>query len=311
MMQRPPPGSVSAPAGLATPRRGRVMAWLNEGALILPATLLLVAFIVVPFVLAGYLSLTNERLVPRPIPTRFVGFDNYLRVLRDPDFWNAFRNTFTFALLVVPLQLAMSLGTAMLLNGQLRARAFFRGVALLPLVTPITVIIVIWAALFQIPDGLLNNLIRLFGYDGAYINWLGDARWAMPSIVLLSAWATFPFQMLIYLAGLQDIPAERYEAARIDGAGVWALFRHITFTGLRNVHIFVVITTTIQAFKLFVQVDLLTRGGPLGATNTLVRYMVQEGYAAQRIGYASAIAIVFFVLVASFALLQRVVMRND
>jgi len=310
-MQRPPPGSVSAPAGLATPRRGRVMAWLNEGALILPATLLLVAFIVVPFVLAGYLSLTNERLVPRPIPTRFVGFDNYLRVLRDPDFWNAFRNTFTFALLVVPLQLAMSLGTAMLLNGQLRARAFFRGVALLPLVTPITVIIVIWAALFQIPDGLLNNLIRLFGYDGAYINWLGDARWAMPSIVLLSAWATFPFQMLIYLAGLQDIPAERYEAARIDGAGVWALFRHITFTGLRNVHIFVVITTTIQAFKLFVQVDLLTRGGPLGATNTLVRYMVQEGYAAQRIGYASAIAIVFFVLVASFALLQRVVMRND
>ncbi len=310
-MQRPPPGSVSAPAGLATPRRGRVMAWLNEGALILPATLLLVAFIVVPFVLAGYLSLTNERLVPRPIPTRFVGFDNYLRVLRDPDFWNAFRNTFTFALLVVPLQLAMSLGTAMLLNGQLRARAFFRGVALLPLVTPITVIIVIWAALFQIPDGLLNNLIRLFGYDGAYINWLGDARWAMPSIVLLSAWATFPFQMLIYLAGLQDIPAERYEAARIDGAGVWALFRHITFTGLRNVHVFVVITTTIQAFKLFVQVDLLTRGGPLGATNTLVRYMVQEGYAAQRIGYASAIAIVFFVLVASFALLQRVVMRND
>lgn len=287
------------------------MAWLNEGALILPATLLLVAFIVVPFVLAGYLSLTNERLVPRPIPTRFVGFDNYLRVLRDPDFWNAFRNTFTFALLVVPLQLAMSLGTAMLLNGQLRARAFFRGVALLPLVTPITVIIVIWAALFQIPDGLLNNLIRLFGYDGAYINWLGDARWAMPSIVLLSAWATFPFQMLIYLAGLQDIPAERYEAARIDGAGVWALFRHITFTGLRNVHVFVVITTTIQAFKLFVQVDLLTRGGPLGATNTLVRYMVQEGYAAQRIGYASAIAIVFFVLVASFALLQRVVMRND
>lgn len=287
------------------------MAWLNEGALILPAAVLLVLFIVVPFVLAGYLSLTNERLVPRPIPTRFVGFDNYLRVVRDPDFWNAFRNTFTFALLVVPLQLSLSLGTAMLLNGRLRARAFFRGVALLPLVTPITVIIVIWAALFQIPDGMLNNLLRLFGYDGAYVNWLGDARWALPSIVLLSAWATFPFQMLIYLAGLQDIPAERYEAARIDGAGVWALFRHITFTGLRNVHIFVVITTTIQAFKLFVQVDLLTRGGPLGATNTLVRYMVQEGYAAQRIGYASAIAIVFFVLVASFALLQRLVMRND
>ena len=208
-------------------------------------------------------------------------------------------------------RLGMSLGSAMLLNGRLPFRSFFRSVALLPLVTPITVIIVIWAALFQIPDGMLNNLIRVFGYDGAYINWLGDATWAMPSIVLLSAWATFPFQMLIYLAGLQNIPLERYEAARIDGANAWAQFRHITLTGLRNIHIFVLITTTIQAFKLFVQVDLLTRGGPLGSTNTLVRFMVQEGYSSQRIGYASAIAIIFFVLVAAFALLQRALVPND
>ena len=283
----------------------------HEAALIAPAAILLLLFLIVPFFMAGYLSFTNERLVPRPIPTRFVGFDNYARVLTDPDFWQAFRNTFYFALLVVPLQLAMSLGSAMLLNGRLPFRSFFRSVALLPLVTPITVIIVIWAALFQIPDGMLNNIIRVFGYDGAYINWLGDATWAMPSIVLLSAWATFPFQMLIYLAGLQNIPLERYEAARIDGANAWAQFRHITLTGLRNIHIFVLITTTIQAFKLFVQVDLLTRGGPLGSTNTLVRFMVQEGYSSQRIGYASAIAIIFFVLVAAFALLQRALVPND
>jgi len=311
MIQRPPPKVVPTAPGPPVSRSGRLSALLHETALIAPAAILLIVFLILPFFMAGYLSFTNERLVPRPIPTRFVGFENYTRVLGDPDFWQAFRNTFYFALLVVPLQLSMSLGAAMLLNGRLRFRSFFRSVALLPLVTPITVIIVIWAAMFQIPDGLLNNLIRLFGYRGDYVNWLGDARWAMPSIVLLSAWATFPFQMLIYLAGLQDIPIERYEAARIDGANTWAQFRYITLTGLRNVHVFVVITTTIQAFKLFVQVDLLTRGGPLGSTNTLVRYMVQEGYSAQRIGYASAIAIIFFILVTTFALLQRVLIPND
>ncbi len=311
MIQRPPPEAAPTPPRTAPSHSGRLSAFLHETALIAPAAILLIVFLILPFFMAGYLSFTNERLVPRPIPTRFVGFDNYTRVLGDPDFWQAFRNTFYFALLVVPLQLSMSLGAAMLLNGRLRFRSFFRSVALLPLVTPITVIIVIWAAMFQIPDGLLNNLIRLFGYQGGFVNWLGDARWAMPSIVLLSAWATFPFQMLIYLAGLQGIPIERYEAARIDGANTWAQFRYITLTGLRNVHVFVIITTTIQAFKLFVQVDLLTRGGPLGSTNTLVRYMVQEGYSAQRIGYASAIAVIFFLLVATFALLQRALIPND
>lgn len=289
----------------------RLMSYVDEMALILPATLLLLGFLVLPFVMAGYLSFTNERLIPRPIPTRFVGFENYIRVLTDPSFWQAFGNTFYFALLVVPIQLSMSLGSAILLNERLPFRSFFRTVALLPLVTPITVIVVIWAALFKIPDGMLNNLIQLFGYSGAYIDWLGSAFWAMPSIVILSAWATFPFQMLIYLAGLQEIPRERYEAARIDGAGPWAQFRHITFTGLRNIHIFVLITTTIQAFKLFVQVDILTQGGPRGATNTLVRYMVQEGYTSQRIGYGSAVAIVFFILVTAFALLQRRLLPND
>lgn len=168
--------------------------------------------------MAGYLSLTNQQLIPRPIPTLFVGLDNYTRVLSNPEFWQAFRNTFYFAAMVVPLQCAISLGAAMLLNSDLPARSFFRSVTFLPIVTPITVIIVIWATLFQIPDGFLNNVIHFFGYQGNYIDWLGSSVWAMPSIVLLSAWATFPFQMLIYLAGLQDIPSERYEAARIDGA---------------------------------------------------------------------------------------------
>lgn len=289
----------------------RLRKYTDEVLLILPATILLLVFLILPFFLAGYLSLTNERLIPRPIPTRFVGLDNYLRIFSDSEFWRAFGNTFYFALLVVPFQSALSLGSAILLNGKLTLRAFFRSVAFLPLVTPITVVIVIWAALFAIPDGLLNNLIRFFGFHDGYINWLGNATWAMPSLVLLSAWATFPFQMLIYLAGLQEIPTERYEAARIDGANSWQQFRYVTFPGLRNTHIFVVIITSIQAFKLFTQVDILTQGGPAGATNTLVRYMVQQGYSSQRIGFASAVAVVFFVLVAAFALLQRMLLKNE
>lgn len=311
MLQNPQVAKPTLPKPPRTSRRTRSYRFLDELILILPATLLLLGFFILPFVMAGYLSLTNQQLVPRPIPTLFVGFNNYTRVLSDPAFWQAFRNTFYFAAMVVPFQCALALGAAILLNSELPARSFFRSVAFLPLVTPITVIIVIWAALFQIPDGFLNNVISFFGYQGSYVDWLGSSRWAMPSIVLLSAWATFPFQMLIYLAGLQDIPAERYEAARIDGAGAWAQFRHVTFPGLRNTHIFVLITTTIQAFKLFTQVDILTRGGPLGATNTMVRYMVQEGFVAQRIGYASAVAIIFFVIVAVFALLQRVLLPNE
>ena len=285
--------------------------YLDELLLLLPATLLLAVFVVLPFFMAGYLSLTDIRLIPRPIPTEFVGLENYFRVLGDPEFWQAFRNTLAFAVMVVPFQCAISLGVALLLNGRLPLRSFFRSVMLLPLLTPITVTVVIWAVLYRIPDGFVNNLIKAFGYTGGYVDWLGSPFWALPAIVLLSAWATFPFQMLIYLAGLQDIPHERYEAARIDGAGAWQQFRYVTFPGLLNTNIFVLIITTIQAFKLFTQVNILTRGGPNGATQTLVRYMVEEGYTAQMIGYASAVAVIFVVLVGSLAVLQRVLLKNE
>lgn len=293
-------------------RRGspKTQEWLDELLLIAPASLLLLTFLILPFLMAGYLSFTDERLVPRPIPTEFVGLQNYINVLKDPEFWQAFRNTAYFAVLVVPFQCAISLACALLLNSELPLRSLFRSVSLLPLVTPMTVIVVIWAALYRIPDGFLNSVLHFFGMEG-YIDWLGDSRFAMPAIVLLSAWATFPFQMLIFLAGLQDIPMERYEAAKIDGAGPWQMFRYITLPGLRNTNIFILIITTLQAFKLFTQVDILTRGGPLGSTNTLVRYMVQEGYSAQQVGYASAVAVVFVILVGAFAILQRVLLKNE
>ena len=285
--------------------------YLGELVLILPASVLLAVFTVLPFFMAGYLSLTDIRLIPRPIPTEFVGLQNYREVLSSPEFWQAFRNTFVFALLVVPFQCAISLGMALLLNSSLPLRSFFRSVAMLPLLTPITVTVVIWAVLYRIPDGFMNHLIKALGYSGNYIDWLGSPFWALPAIVLLSAWATFPFQMLIYLAGLQEIPQERYEAARIDGANGGQQFRYITFPGLLNTNIFVLIITTIQAFKLFTQVNILTHGGPNGATQTLVRYMVEEGYTAQRIGYASAVGVLFVILVGGLAVAQRLLLKNE
>jgi len=290
----------------------RIKELLPEMGMLLPALLLLTLFVVVPFFMSGYLSFTNEKLVAGPIASKFIGWRNYERLLTDPDFWQAVRNTFYFALLVVPFQLAISLGSAILLNSVvLPFRSLFRSVALLPLLTPITVIVAIWAVLYKIPDGPFNQIYQFLSQAGDYIDWLGNADVAMPAIVLLSAWATFPFQMLIYLAGLQEIPRELYEAAQLDGANAWQRFLHVTLPGLRNTNIFVIIVTTVGAMKLFTQVNILTKGGPNGATNTIIHYMYENGFVAQKIGYASAVSVVFFLVVTGMALLQRFLMKNE
>lgn len=285
--------------------------WLSEGTLLAPAALLLTLFVIIPFVLSGYLAFTNERLIPSPLPVQWVGLRNYSRVLTDPYFWQAVRNTFYFALMVVPFQCALALGAAILLNRKLVGLTFFRSVAMLPLLTPITVIIAIWAALYQVPNGFFNSLVDLFSDDTGSVNFLGSKELAMPAIVLLSAWASFPFQMLIYLAGLQEIPEDRYEAATLEGANGWQKFKAVTWPGLRNVNIFILIITTVQAFKLFTQVHILTKGGPLGSTSTIITYMFENGYSEGRIGFASAVSVIFFVLVAMIAIFQRVVFKND
>lgn len=290
---------------------GRIKKYLPEMGMLLPAFLFLFIFVFIPFLLSIYFSFTNERLIPRPIPTKFIGFDNYQRILTDPEFWQAVKNTLYFAVWVIPLQLSLSLSSAILLNSKLKGLAFFRSIALLPLLMPMTVITAIWAALFIYPDGLLNGALQGILPFVTPINWLGDKGIAMFSIVLLSMWATFPFQMLIYLAGLQEIPADRYEAASIDGFNAWQKFRYITLPGLRNTNIFVIIITTIGALSLFTQVNILTSGGPEGSTVTIIQYMFDNGYSSQRIGFASAVSVIFFVAVATLGIVQRVLMRNE
>jgi multiple sugar transport system permease protein len=283
----------------------------QELAMLLPALIFIIALIVVPFLLSIWFSFTDQRLVPRPIPTKFIGTTNYQRMFVDPLFWQAIWNTVLFALVVTPVQLALSLGAAMALNSAIPFRSFFRSVAILPLLLPMTVIVSIWAVLFRIPAGPFNAVYQWFAGSGSYVDFLGNPATAMLSIVALSAWATFPYQMLIYLAGLQDIPGELYEAAKLDGANAWERFLHVTWPGLRNVNIFLLIITTVGALKLFTQVDILTKGGPNGATTTIIHYLFKQGYATQKVGYASAIAVFFFLAVTAIALLQRRALKNE
>ena len=158
---------------------------------------------------------------------------------------------------------------------------------------------------------LFNHIYQSLLSTSQYIDWLGNVDMAIPAIVLLSAWATFPFQMLIYLAGLQEIPKDLYEAAELDGAKTFKRFLHVTLPCLRNTNIFVIIVTTIGALKLFTQVNILTHGGPNGATNTIIHYMYENGFVAQKIGYASAVSVAFFFTVTAIALLQRFLMKNE
>lgn len=283
----------------------------QELAMLLPALIFITALIVVPFLLSVWFSFTDQRLVPRPIPTKFIGTTNYERMFVDPLFWQAIWNTVLFALIVTPVQLGMSLGAALILNSAIPFRSFFRSVAILPLLLPMTVIVSIWAVLFRIPAGPFNAVYQWFAGQGNYVDFLGNPSTALLSVVALSAWATFPYQMLIYLAGLQDIPQDLYEAAKLDGAKSWQRFRYITWPGLRNVNIFLLIITTVGALKLFTQVDILTKGGPNGATTTIIHYLFKQGYATQKVGYASAVAVFFFLAVTAIALLQRRFLRNE
>ncbi len=304
--------AASGRTGTYSRRRSLVAtAGVQELAMLVPALTLVGVFLILPFVMSCWISLTNERLIPRPVPTKFVGLDNFVRILSDSTFWTALLNVTEFTVLVVPVQCGLALALALLLNSKLPFRNLFRGLFFLPAITSMVVVCVIWSTLFQYPTGPFNQILGAltFGLVGP-VDWLGDARTAMPAIVLLSAWQAYGFQMVVYLAGLQQIDPTLYEAARMDGANAWKRFWHVTMPGLRQTHVFALIITTIQAFKLFTQVNILTQGGPRGATDTVVHYMFTAGFVDQRVGVASAVSIVLFVFVLTVSLAQRYIVRE-
>ncbi|MFF8502055.1 carbohydrate ABC transporter permease [Streptomyces anulatus] len=274
-----------------------------------PAVVLLIVFLVVPVALAFALAFTDARLVS-PTPARFVGLRNFTLLFQDPTFYKSLRNTAYFAAVVVPLQAGLALVLALLVNAKVRGINFFRTVYFLPVVTSMVVVSLLWTFLYR-EDGLVNHLLSAltFGHvEGP--DWLGDPATAMPAIILMSVWQGVGFHMIIWLAGLQTIPAELYEAADLDGATRWHRFRHVTWPGLRATRTFVLVTITIAAFSLFTQIRVMTQGGPLDSTTTVVYQAVHTGYDQQQTAYAAAISLIFFVLVLSVSLVQRFLTRE-
>ncbi len=290
---------------------------LSGMSMALPAVLLLIAFVAVPFGAAVVMSLYNVRVTQVRPPT-FVGLEQYVRLFTDPvvsgPFLRSLLNNFVFALVVIPVQTGLALLLAVMLNRKLRGVKFFRTFFFMPVVFPMALVAVIWRLILdRSPNGLLNTSLEFItGGLAQPQDWLGSSTTALGSVILLSIWQGVGFQMVIILAGLQEIPEERYEAARLDRANAWQQFRHITVPGIRNTLIFVTLLTTILAFRVYDQVYILIRtaGANENATQTLLYQATNAVSSDDNLGRASAISVVLFVIVVIIALIQRRVLRQ-
>jgi len=270
-----------------------------------PALGLIGVFFLAPVVAALLLSFTDFDVyaIGDPRHLRVVGGDNYATLLRDPRFWIALRNTLYFVLVGGPLSVAVSLGAALLVNARLaRLRGFFRTVFFLPVVTTLVAVAVVWRYLYHPRFGLLNRGLALVGLGP--IDWLGDPAWAMPAIILLAVWKNFGFNMIIFVAGLENVPERLYEAARIDGAGAWQQFRRVTLPMLAPTFVFVGVVTMIGYFQLFAEPYVMTQGGPADSTLSVVLLMYEEGFRWWTMGRGAAIAFVLFAVILAGTALQ-------
>ncbi len=260
-----------------------------------PALLAIGIFFLLPVAAALGLSVTDFDIyaLADPRTLRFVGLDNYLRLLRSEAFWQAFGNTLYFVVVGVPLSIGASLGAALLLHSRLaRFKPFFRTALFAPVVTTLVAVAVVWRYLFHTRYGMVNY--ALGGLDIDPIDWLGDPRWSMPTIILLAVWKNFGYNMIIFVAALQAIPEDLYEAARIDGASALRQLRHITLPMLGPTLMMVGILTVAGYFQLFAEPYVMTRGGPLRSTMSVLYFMYEEGFRWWNFGTASAVAFLLF-----------------
>ena len=234
---------------------------------------------------------------------RFVGLKNYSNLFSDPLFWKALQNTLYFLLVGGPLSIACSLATALLLQAKVaRFRGFFRTVYFAPVVTTLVAVAVVWRFVYHPRFGLLNYGLSFLGISP--VDWLGDPDWAMPAIILLAVWKNFGYNMIIFIAGLQSIPRELYEAASIDGAGPWKQFTTITVPMLAPTTMFITIVTMIGYLQLFSEPYVMTQGGPLDATLSIVLLMYEQGFRWWSMGYSASVAFVLFGLILAASIIQ-------
>jgi multiple sugar transport system permease protein len=272
-----------------------------------PSAIVLLLFTVWPIAQAFWMSLHDWSFSSPTKP--FTGMDNYTELLTDRRFWNALRNTAVYTIAAVPLQIGLALALAIGLNAKLRGQAFLRGAYFVPVISSLAIMAIVWAFLFDPDIGMVSSWLASFGLPR--IAWLREPGTAMIAVVIVGVWKTLGFNTVILLAGLQGIPQEHYEAAALDGANARQRFRHVTVPGLRQTLLFVTVICIIASLQVFDQVYVMTRGGPLYATETLVTYVYYQGFSLFRMGYASAVSWILFLIIAAISIVQLRLFRYE
>ncbi len=276
-------------------------------AFLMPWMVLYAAFFVFPFLFSFALSFAKFNPL-NPAATTFVGGENFARLLDDRIFLQALKNTLFFVVGTVPLTTGLALGLALLMQPSVPGKSIFKAAFFLPSIMSMVVIAMLFK-LFYAPGGALNSALSIFG-AGAH-GWLTDPKTSLPAIMVMDVWAAVGYYALIFYAAFASIPEELYEAAELEGAGVWATFRYVTLPMLKPVLGFVLVINTIRSFQVFVEVFVMTQGGPLGTTNTLVLYLYETAFRRLDYGYASVIAYVVFLLSAIFSIIAIKRLKPD
>ena len=276
----------------------------------LPAVVLLIVFLGVPIIYTVYYSVFQYQVM-RPNDILFIGLENYKKLISDSDFWVSLKNTFYFTVVVVPVQCILALLLAMLVSKKFKGVSIFRTMYFSPQLTSMVVISVLWTVLYNSnPNtGLINAFLTNLGMEP--INFLTNEKTAMNSIIFMSAWQGAGYQMMIFLAGLQGIPRDQYEAASVDGATPFQQFWSITLPNLKGTIKYVIMITMIQAMKLFTQPYVMTQGGPRNSTKTMVYYIYTQGFQKGNFGYACSVAAVFFVIVVAMSLILQKITSEE
>lgn len=270
-------------------------AWL----FLLPTGILLLTFSLIPAVWAFILGFTSYNVFQ---PMEWVGLNNYTKLISDDEFWNALWNTFLYWILATPALVVFPVFIAVLVNQKLKGIQVYRLVMYFPFLVSVVVTALLWGWMFQ-SEGILNYILSLLNVEP--VGWLTQRSMAMPSLAMVTVWQGAGYYMLIYLAGLQAIPSNLYEAAEIDGAGFWKKQWHVTFPMLRPVIFFVAVISTMAAFKEFTLMLVMTGGGPLGATKTVVYRVYEEAFEKLNMGYASAISAALFLIILILTVLNQ------
>ncbi|WP_024287370.1 carbohydrate ABC transporter permease [Cellulomonas sp. KRMCY2] len=284
-------------------RRNTLLGW----SFILPNFLGFALLTLIPVFALFYIAFTDWNAFGT---ADWVGIDNFSRLLGDQSFVTALLNTLYYTAFHIPLTLGLSLALALLLNRKLRGVAFFRTAAFFPYVTSIVAIAVVWNMLFSPEFGPINQFLTAIGISDPP-GWTTSADWSMPAVIIVGTWREMGYYMLLFLAGLQTIPPELYEAARMDGANAWQRFRNVTVPSLRPTTFFVTVMLTIGSFKVFDLILVMTNGGPGQSTLVLSQYIYNKGFVENQLGYASSISIVLFLICISVTVVQFLINKRS